>query len=142
MQNERLGKEIEGIFTKSKSGSEFLEKSEFIKKMGEAELDNPSDDPSLNKHWHEIMTDEKRMGDFWEYRKNKEWFEENFEMIEKKHRGQVVFVCNQAIIFSSGKSEKIKNEIRSLALGVEYHRYFYYYVPKLGESTPKPKSIH
>lgn len=118
-----IEEEIERIL----AGSKFLEKSEFIEKV----IRGAEDELNLDEGWRETLTNEKRVGDLWEFIKNTEWFIQNLKTIKKKYTGQVVLVCNQDIVFSSEDSNEVINKISSL--GLEPNQCYVSYVPNPGK---------
>lgn len=122
-----IKEEIEKILENSK----FIEKTEFIEKRKEI----ISSDPSRIdiEGWKEILSNDKKMGDFWEFMENSQWFSRNLEQIKEMYGGKVVLIYNQEIVFSSEDSNEVINKITSL--GLESNQCIVCYIPKPGEGS-------
>ena len=122
---------IEEEMEKILENSKFIEKEEFIEKRKEI----ISSDPSRIdlEGWKETLANDKKMGDFWEFMQNTQWFSQNLEKIKEVYGGKVVLIHNQKIVFSSEDSNEVINKITSLEL--ESNQCIVYCIPKPGEES-------
>lgn len=79
----------------------------------------------------QALINDKTWADYYEYRKNRRWFEQNLESITQEHEGQIVLVFNRAIVFASEDAEEAREKLRSL--GDQMNQCYVHYIPKGNE---------
>ena len=74
----------------------------------------------------EVIMDKKGWENGQKYIENALWLKENFEEIEKHHKGKVVVVREQKVIFSTEKAKEARKKLRSLDTILRNQSYIFY----------------